>query len=119
MSNSIHVAPVIQASTIRIKPQNAENITLLIQPYAGGPIRSVPKGLYDRLLAQIQAQIPELIRGVKYTAEKLCTSAFWDEIDESDPTVAGKCIAIMVTRGELQLIAAGKTSSHARLYELL
>jgi len=56
---------------------------------------------------------------VKYTAEKLCTSAFWDEIDESDPTVAGKCISIMVTRGELQLIAAGKTSSHARLYELL
>lgn len=118
MKNLTHEVSAFQANTTRMKPQAVEEITLVLEAYPGGPIRSVPKGLYDRLLAQIQARIPELIGGVKYTAEELCTSAFWDAIDESDRTTAGKCIAIMVDRGELTLLPAGKDGSNACLYKV-
>jgi hypothetical protein len=118
MNNLIHAVPAIQASTIRIKPQSAEAITLVVEAYPGGPIRAVPKALYDSLQAKIQTQIPGLIRGVKYTAEELCTSAFWKAIKKADHNVAGKCIAIMIAHRLVQLRPAGKNASNACLYEV-
>lgn len=99
----------------------ADTTMLIIQPYPGGPIHTVPKVVFEKIQNRILSRIHLLERDTDYTAIELCTKHFWEnEIAPEVRKCAGKYIALMVSLGKLPLKPNGlNPSSKAKLYRLL
>jgi hypothetical protein len=98
----------------------SNDVMLVIQPYPGGKIHSVPQEVFEKILTKILSRLHEFERDTDYTAIELCTKAFWEkEIEQSVRKCAGKYIALMVEADRLPMRPNGiNPSSKAKLYRL-
>jgi hypothetical protein len=80
--------------------------------------RSVPASLIDRARAQVDARLPELSVGRRYTARQLCGEAFWSDLEPGERTQFGEALSYLAHSSTFPLVCVGKNDANHRLYEL-
>jgi hypothetical protein len=79
---------------------------------------TVPAEFYHAVRLQVEAIIPAMERGGKYTLKLLCGEAFWRPLSHGDRRMAGRCMAQMVVSGLLPLCFADGKHEYPKLYRL-
>ena len=79
---------------------------------------TVSKAFFDRIRTHVEESLPGMIHGQLYTAKQLCGTDFWSQMTRPQRISVGKCIAHMVSRGDLSLEFAEPTSANAKRYQL-
>ena len=76
----------------------------------------VDTSFYYNLRYCVADQIKNMVHGRAKTLRKICGESFWELFPERNRAFVGMCVATMVERGELELIAVSKNSSNHALY---
>lgn len=82
----------------------------------GGYVAS--KSFYDHIASLIKEVIHLLKPEPSYTAEMLCGPEFWHQLEKGEPSLAGRCVADMVSKGTLPLQIDGCKHKYPKRYTL-
>ena len=76
------------------------------------------KSFFDRIAKQVKATLPTLKRGRRHKSNDLYGKALWKKLDDGDKRLAGRCIARMVTTGDLPLVFVEGKHEYPKRYLL-
>lgn len=79
---------------------------------------TAPKSFYDRIKHEILDACHVLQPGVAYTAENLCGPDLWGALKKGEPSLAGRCVRDMVSKGVLPLEVEGCEHQYPRRYTI-
>lgn len=80
--------------------------------------RSLPASLIDRVRAQVDARLPELSVGQRYTAEQLCGEESWAGFKRGECIRYGEALSYLARSSAFPLVSVGKTNRNHCLYAL-
>lgn len=81
--------------------------------------RTVDKGFYDVIKAQVLWRAPSLNPVLTYKSTKVCGKEFWGYLEDGERNLAGECILHMAIHGEVPLEHVGRDSENHQLYRVV
>ena len=114
-SPAVHSTASIKVPTSNDPSLSADRVKRLLEILLN---RSRNKHLYERILKQVMARIPNLDANRAYTLKQICGEEFWGQLEKDEVIEVGQWIVLVVTRKLLPLRFGGKNGSNHQTYYL-
>ncbi|MBX9917940.1 MAG: single-stranded DNA-binding protein [Nitrosomonas sp.] len=79
---------------------------------------SVSKNIYECFKQMVVASLPQINPGNAYTLKKILGNEIWNELDNGDRRLMGRCVAHMTTRKILPLKIVKSKHEYPIRYQL-
>ena len=79
---------------------------------------SVSKNIYECFRQMVVASLPQINPGNAYTLKKILGNEIWNELDNGERRLMGRCVAHMTTRKILPLKIAESKHEYPIRYQL-